>query len=122
MSKSSYLKAFSKTHSPAEVAFQKLNGLLCVYKPPDVNLLEIIRKIKLGFVKGLNEAPARPVQEIVKFDDINRSVYLETNRADTVEGLLEFSTWQYHSSLDHFNLFINYIKLLDIGILLRTLN
>lgn len=122
MSKSSYLKAFSKTHSPAEVAFQKLNGLLSVYKPPNVNLLEIIRKIKLGFVKGLNEVPARPVQEIVKFDDINRSVYLESNRADTVEGLLEFYILEYDYLLDYFKLYMYYIKLLDIGILLRTLN
>ena len=86
MSKSSYLKTFTASRSPAEVAFQKLNGLLCIYKPPNTNLIEIIRKIKLGFVKGLNEIPTRPVQDIVKFDDSNNSVYLESNRADTVQG------------------------------------
>ena len=95
MSKSSYLKHFIENKSLAELAFQKINGLLCLYKPPDIDLIEIMRKIKLGFVKGINEIPSRPVQEIVKFDDINNTVYLQHNQADTVEGV-----------------FSNYIKIL----------
>ena len=87
MSKSSYLKHFNKVRSPAELAFQKLSGLLCLYKPPDVDLIEVMRKLKHGFVKGINELPSRPVQEIVKFNERTNSAYLELNTADTIQAL-----------------------------------
>lgn len=88
MSQSTYLKTFSKIRSPAEQAFQKLNGLFCIYKPPEMDLVEVMRKAKLAIVQGINAVPSRPVQQIVRFDDPNNSVYLEANKADTVAGKL----------------------------------
>lgn len=88
MSKSSYLKHFNKVRSPAELSFQKLSGLLCLYKPPDVDLIEIMRKLKYSFVKGINDLASRPTQQIVKFNDSTNSVYLETNSADTIQGFI----------------------------------
>jgi len=91
MSKGSYLKNLAKVRSPAELAFQNLSGLFCVYKPPDVDLIEVMRKVKYGFVRGINALDTRPVQEIVKFDEANHSVYLQKNAADTIQGLKAYS-------------------------------
>ena len=85
MSKSFLLKNIVN-RSQAERAYEKLSGLFCVYKPPDMDLLELMRKIRFVCLKGLNELPCRPVEQLVKFDDSNNRVYLEASKSDTIEG------------------------------------
>ncbi len=82
------LKSFKtlKKMSPAEIAYEKLNGILCVYKPPELDSLEMIRKLKFAFLKGFNELPSRPVEHVVEFNKNLNSVDLVPNKADTIQG------------------------------------
>ncbi len=98
MSKSSYLKNFTKVRSPAELAFQNLSGLFCIYKPADVDLIEVMRKVKYGLVRGINALDTRPVQEIVQFDEANHSVYLQKNAADTIQGSIMYFIVNFYKS------------------------
>jgi hypothetical protein len=76
-----------KKLSTGERIFKSLNGVFCIYKPPDMDLLEIHKKIKFKLVNGINELPCRPIKKIVKFDEITSEPYVENDYADSVEGL-----------------------------------
>lgn len=86
MSKTIVDKATTWTKS--DEIFRKLNGLFCLYKPPDASLLDILRKLKYSLVKGLNELPKRPTEQIVKVNEQKNILTLRKNLADTVEGNL----------------------------------
>ena len=75
-----------KALSPAEIAFNRLNGMFSIYKPPDMDLLQIYNKLKKIFYKGINELPNREVEDIIKIDEKKNLVYLDKNLADTVQG------------------------------------
>jgi len=76
-----------KKLSTGEQIYKSLNGLFCIYKPPDMDLLEIHKKLKFKLVNGINELPCRPIKKIVKFDEITNEPYVERDYADSVEGL-----------------------------------
>jgi hypothetical protein len=84
---SNKFKLIKATHgSIGEVTYSNLKGLFCIYKPPDMDLLEVQRKLKYMLVKGMNQLPCRPVESIVKIDENTKEAYLEKNLADTVQG------------------------------------
>ncbi len=80
-----------KKESPGEYVFKRLTGLLCLYKPPDMDLAEIENKLKYVFNRGINEMPCRPAEKIVKIDgstsDARKSALIVDNLADTVEAI-----------------------------------
>ena len=76
-----------KKLSTAETAYKNLNGIFCIYKPPDMDLYEIIDKLKTTLSEGINTLPCRPVEKIVKIDECNDKPMLAINYADTVQGI-----------------------------------
>ena len=74
------------SRSSAELIYSKLHGLISIYKPPDIHILEIMQKLKQSFVRGINSLPCRPVEQIVKVDDQSGLVYIDENKADTIQG------------------------------------
>ena len=74
--------------SAAELIYKQLNGIFAVYKPPDTTTIELVRKLKYAFLKGLNGMDCRPVEKFVRYDDEKNDYYLEDNKADTVQGKL----------------------------------
>ena len=77
-----------KRLSVGEQVYKSLsNGIFSIYKPPDLDLLEISKKIKFNLMKGINELPCRPIQKIVKFDNITNEPFIGRNYADGVEGI-----------------------------------
>lgn len=76
-----------KKLSKAELAYRRLHGVFCVYKPPEMDLAEINQTIKHALVTGLNKLDDKPTESIVKIDEKNdQIVYLDKNYADTKEG------------------------------------
>lgn len=43
----------SKQKSPAELIYSHLNGVFAIYKPPDTTHIDLVRKLKYTFVKGI---------------------------------------------------------------------
>lgn len=79
-----------KRLSTGEKVYKSLSsGIFSIYKPPDMDLLEISKKIKYKLVNGINELPCRPIEKIVKFDKINNEPYIGINLSDSVEGLFK---------------------------------
>lgn len=87
--------------SPSEYKYSKLKGLFCIYKPPDMDLLDVYKKLKFHLVDGLNNEPCRPVEDIVKIDDETNQIFVAKNPADSVEGF-------YFYSISLFLLYIYY--------------
>jgi hypothetical protein len=84
MSRSSSLV---KRLSTGEKVYKNLSsGIFSIYKPPDMDLIEISKKIKYKLVNGINELPCRPIEKIVKLDKMNNEPYIGINLADSVEG------------------------------------
>lgn len=75
-----------KKLSTAELAYKNLNGIFCIYKPPDMDLYDIIDQLKTNLTDGINKLPSRPVEKIVKIDEFNDKPTLAFNYADTVQG------------------------------------
>ena len=50
-SSTNFLVKASK-RSAAELIYKELNGLFAIYKPPETSTIELIRKLKLTFIKG----------------------------------------------------------------------
>lgn len=75
-----------KQLSTAESTFNKFKGLFAIYKPPDIDLLEIYHRLKYVMYQGINQLPNRQVEDIVKIDQDNNLIYLDKNLADTVQG------------------------------------
>ena len=67
--------------------FKKLGGLICVYKPPDTDISEILGNLKYAIVKGINELPCRAVGKMVKINEENNQPSIVNNLADSVEAL-----------------------------------
>ena len=82
LSKSSLIKKLS----PGEKVYKNLNGIFSLYKQPDMDLVDLYDKIKYKLVKGVNELPCRPIQNIVKIDQKTNEPYVGINFADSVEG------------------------------------
>lgn len=82
------LNPFNKL-TPGEAVYKKLNGLICIYKPPDYDLEEIVNKLKYTFVHGINQLPCRPVEKIVKINDDSpqHEPMIVNNLADSVEAV-----------------------------------
>ena len=77
-----------KKLSTGERIYKSLSkSVFSIYKPPDMDLLEIHKKLKFKLVNGINELPCRPIKKIVKFDEITNEPYVEKDYADSVEGL-----------------------------------
>jgi hypothetical protein len=74
----------------SEKIFNKINGLICIYKPPGMKLADITQKLKHMFVKSLNEMPCRPMEKMVKVDDENEKIYITRNLADSPLGFYLF--------------------------------
>ena len=75
-----------KRVSVGEQIFRNLNGVFCVYKPPDMDLIEVLRKVKTTLLKGINDLPCRPIEKIVKIDEQTNKLYIGRNMSDSVEG------------------------------------
>lgn len=75
-----------KELSQAEMVYRQLNGLICIYKPPDMNMISVYQKLKHALVNGLNELPCRPVENRLKIDEEKNIAYVDKDLADTVEG------------------------------------
>jgi hypothetical protein len=43
----------SKQKSQAELIYSQLNGVFAIYKPPDTTHIDLVRKLKYTFVKGI---------------------------------------------------------------------
>lgn len=72
--------------SLGENIFNRLNGLIAVYKPADMNIEEIKSKLKYLFAQSLNDMPCRPIEKMVKIDEDNNSIYITENMADSPLG------------------------------------
>ena len=70
----------------SERIFHKINGLICIYKPPSMKLNEVSQKLKYMFVKTLNDLPCRSIKKMVKIDDENNKIYITKNLADSPLG------------------------------------
>ena len=73
--------------STAELVYKQLNGIFAIYKPPDTATVDLMRKLKYTFIKGLNNMSCRPVEKFIRFDEEKKDYYLEDNKADTVQGI-----------------------------------
>ncbi len=83
------LNSFKKL-TPGESVYKKLNGLICIYKPPDYDLVEIVNKLKYACVHGINLLPCRPIEKIVKIDESSENKnepIIVDNLADSVEAI-----------------------------------
>ncbi|CAF0720737.1 unnamed protein product [Brachionus calyciflorus] len=49
--------------------FKNLSGFFALYKPPDLNLINVLREMKFAFVKGTNESWNGNQKKIVKVTD-----------------------------------------------------
>jgi hypothetical protein len=79
-----------KKLTPGESVFKNLKGLICLYKPPDYDVIEIINKLKYSFVHGINLLPCRPVEKMVKIDETSGKMLepvIADNLADSVEAV-----------------------------------
>jgi hypothetical protein len=85
----SLVKFPNKILTPGEFSYKKLNGLFCLYKPPDMNLEEITKKLKHYLVHGINKIPCRPVDKIVKIDEKNDDSIVDIDYSDRVEGKMK---------------------------------
>ena len=74
---------------PSDRLFKKINGLISIYKPPSMELGEIVDKLKYTFVSKINEMPCRPIEKIVKIDEETDQVYIAPNLADSPLGMCE---------------------------------
>lgn len=72
--------------SPGELAFRRLNGLFCIYKPPDLDLMNVFDKLRQQLVSGINQLPCRPIENIVGVNDESDEICIRKNLADSVEG------------------------------------
>jgi hypothetical protein len=74
--------------SPSEKVYKKLvNGIFCIYKPPNTDISAIHKIIKYTLVNGVNSLETRKVNDIVQVDnDINKIVTIK-DEADTIEAV-----------------------------------
>ncbi|KAK7095037.1 pseudouridylate synthase TRUB2, mitochondrial-like [Littorina saxatilis] len=77
----------------APAAFRRLNGLLCVYKPADVSVVPVLRKIQFNLAKELNALPCYKVEsEMRKANpntDFTAPMVLDTSVPVPAEDLME---------------------------------
>jgi len=82
----SLIKFANKVLTPGELSYKKLNGIFCLYKPPDMDLEEIRKKLKYYLVHGINKMPCRPVDKMVKIDEKNENAIVDVDFSDRIEG------------------------------------
>ena len=88
MSKLRVVMNSARSLTEGEQLYNRLSGLFCIYKPPDMDLAdEATPLIKHALVNGINLLPCRPVEHIVKIDEERNEPRVEPNLADAVEGL-----------------------------------
>ncbi len=99
MTHHSLIKFPNKILTPGEFSFKNLNGLFCLYKPPDMNLEEITKKLKHYLVHGINKIPCRPVDKIVKIDEKNDDLVVDIDYSDRVEGKMKNILFRKQSTI-----------------------
>lgn len=68
----------------AETLFKNLSGFFCVYKPAGVDLIQVIRDLKFGLVKGTNESWNEKEYHYVKVED--NQVSIQPDLSNTVQS------------------------------------
>ncbi|XP_076454536.1 pseudouridylate synthase TRUB2, mitochondrial-like [Babylonia areolata] len=77
----------------APAVYRQLNGLLCVYKPAGLPVMEMLERIKFSLARDLNELPCYKVEsQMRKKDpaaDLGMPMVLDTSSPALTEDMLE---------------------------------
>lgn len=72
----------------SETLYKNLSGFFSVYKPVGVDLIQVIRDMKFGLVKGANQSWNEKEPKYVRV--INNEISIETDLSYTVQSYSEF--------------------------------
>lgn len=68
----------------SDTLYKNLRGFFSVYKPVGVDLIQVVRDLKFGLVKGTNESWNDKESKYVKV--IDNEISIETDLSNTVQS------------------------------------